>query len=197
LPRLVLLRRVGCSLDDAGGRLGLCVVTVETLLAEVVVPYLHDLGERWKRGEASVAQEHFASDVLRGRLLGLARGWGLGLGPVAVLACLPGERHDLGLIAFGLALGARGWRITFLGSDTPIETVREASQDVDASLVVLSAVTAERVRPLVDELRALAGEHKLALGGLAARDGIDVLALPGDPVSEAERLTALAPTGER
>ena len=63
-----------------------------TRLSEVVLPYLRELGERWLRGDASVAQEHFASSVLRGRLLGLARGWGLGLGPTAVLACLPGEQ---------------------------------------------------------------------------------------------------------
>ena len=88
----------------------LAVATVDTLLSEVVLPYLRELGERWARGEASVAQEHFASSIVRGRLLGLARGWGLGLGPTAVLACLPAEQHDLGLIAFGLALRSRGWR---------------------------------------------------------------------------------------
>ena len=93
----------------------LAVATVDTLLSEVVLPYLRELGERWRRGDASVAQEHFASSVVRGRLLGLARGWGLGLGPTAVLACLPGEQHDLGLIAFGLALRSRGWRIVYLG----------------------------------------------------------------------------------
>ncbi len=175
----------------------LAAATIDTFLTDFVLPYLRELGERRERGEVSIAQEHFASSVLRGRLLGLGRGWGLGVGPGAVLACLPGEQHDLGLIAFGLALGARGWRITFLGSDTPVETVREASRDVDPSLVVLSAVTAERVRPFVDELQALAGEYQVALGGLAASDGIDLLALPGDPVSEAERVTALAATGER
>ena len=31
----------------------------------------------------------------------------------------PGERHDLGLVIFGLALREHGWRITFLGADTP------------------------------------------------------------------------------
>jgi MerR family transcriptional regulator, light-induced transcriptional regulator len=175
----------------------LAAATIDTFLTDVVLPYLRELGDRWERAEVSIAQEHFASSVLRGRLLGLGRGWGLGVGPGAVLACLPGEQHDLGLIAFGLALGARGWRITFLGSDTPIETVREASRDVDPSLVVLSGVTSERVRPLVDVLRALARDYKLALGGPAARDGIDLLALAGDPVSEAERVTALVRAGER
>ena len=54
-------------------------MSLDALLSDVIVPYLHELGDRWERGEVSVAQEHFASSVLRGRL-GLARGWGLGSG---------------------------------------------------------------------------------------------------------------------
>ena len=177
----------------------LALATVETLLAEVVVPYLQELGERWKRGEASVAQEHFASSVLRGRLLGLARGWGLGLGPVAVLACLPGEQHDLGLIAFGLALRSRGWRIVYLGPDSPIDTVADVSRQLEPSLVVLNAVSRERVRPVLSKLRALARRHTVALGGAAAEDRTleknGILALTGDPTAEAARLTTLIPSG--
>jgi DNA-binding transcriptional MerR regulator len=177
----------------------LAVVTVDTLLSEVVLPYLHELGERWQRGDASVAQEHFASSVVRGRLLGLARGWGLGLGPTAVLACLPGEQHDLGLIAFGLALRSRGWRIVYLGSDSPIETVEEMSRQLDPSLVVLAAASSERVEPVVTQLRALAGRHRLALGGAAAGyDGLEAsgaLALSGDPIAEATRVTTLVQSG--
>jgi MerR family transcriptional regulator, light-induced transcriptional regulator len=177
----------------------LALATVETLLAEVVVPYLQELGERWKRGEASVAQEHFASSVLRGRLLGLARGWGLGLGPVAVLACLPGEQHDLGLIAFGLALRSQGWRIVYLGPDSPIDTVADVSRRLEPSLVVLNAVSRERVRPVVPQLRALARRHTVALGGAAAEDRTleknGILALTGDPTAEAARVTTLIPSG--
>jgi DNA-binding transcriptional MerR regulator len=173
----------------------LAVATVDTLLSEVVLPYLRELGERWERGEASVAQEHFASSIVRGRLLGLARGWGLGLGPTAVLACLPGEQHDLGLITFGLALRSRGWRIVYLGGDSPIETVEEVSRQLDPSLVVLTAVSSERVEPVVTQLRALAGRHRLALAGPAARNGAlegsGALALSGDPVAEAARVTTL------
>jgi MerR family transcriptional regulator, light-induced transcriptional regulator len=169
--------------------------TVDGLLRDVVLPYLHELGDRWERGDASIAQEHFASTVLRGRLLGLARGWGLGIGPLAVLACLPGEQHDLGLLAFGLALRARGWRIVFLGSDAPIETIEEASRELDPSLLVVTAATAERVEPLAAQLRALAARHRVALGGAAVHDGdvaIDgVLVLAGDPIAEAAAVTAL------
>jgi DNA-binding transcriptional MerR regulator len=173
----------------------LAVATVDTLVSEVVLPYLRELGERWSRGDAPGAQEHFASSVVRGRLLGLARGWGLGLGPTAVLACLPGEQHDLGLIAFGLALRSRGWRIVYLGGDSPIETVEEVSRQLDPSLVVLTAVSSERVEPVVTQLRALAGRHRLALAGAAAENGAlegsGTLVLSGDPVAEAARVTTL------
>src|SRR5208283_1682379 len=64
-------------------------LSVTAVLRDVVLPYLAELGERWERGTASVAQEHFASNLIRGRLAGLARGWGNGHGPRAVLACPP------------------------------------------------------------------------------------------------------------
>jgi DNA-binding transcriptional MerR regulator len=171
--------------------------TVDVLLADVFLPYLHELGERWERGEASVAQEHFASTVLRGRLLGLARGWGRGLGPLALLACLPGEQHELGLIAFGLALRSRGWRIAYLGTDTPLDTVGAAARSLAPSIVVLSAVAEDRVQAAAAELQELAREHRLAIGG-SGTDGaaaLGALALTGDPIAAAERVSMLLQEG--
>jgi DNA-binding transcriptional MerR regulator len=173
----------------------LAATTVDTLLSDVVLPYLRELGERWERGEASIAQEHFASAVLRGRLLGLARGWGLGVGPLAVLACLPGEQHDLGLIAFGLVLRARGWRIVYLGPDAPIDTIEDACRQLQPSLVALHAVTDEHVQHGAESLRALASRHRVALGGAAAASGARVpdrvRLLTGDLIAEATLVTTL------
>lgn len=172
----------------------LAAATVDTVLSKVLVPYLHDLGEGWERGEVSIAQEHFASSVLRGRLLGLARGWDRGLGRRLLLACAPGEQHDLGLICFGLALRERGWRIGYLGADTPIESVASAAPAYAPEFVVVSAVTAERFRTNANELRELAKATRLCLGGAGAAPagiGAGTLELTGDPVHEAERLTLL------
>jgi methanogenic corrinoid protein MtbC1 len=173
------------------------VTTLDALLTTVVLPYLHELGDRWQRGEASIAQEHFASAVLRGRLLGLARGWGRGLGPLALLACLPGEQHDLGLIAFGLALRARGWRIAYLGPDTPLDTLDAAAGSLAPALVVVTSVDAARVARVTDELADLAGRYRLALGGSGpdedAAAEIGAAFLGGDPVAAAEAVTALQP----
>ena len=175
----------------------LSATTVDVLLRDVVLPYLHDLGDRWQRGEASVAQEHFASNVLRGRLLGLGRDWGRGIGPRALLACLPGELHDLGLIAFGLALRSRGWRITYLGADTPLETLESAAESLEPDLVAVSAVAADRVDVLGQSLRRLAKRHTVLLGGGGARDASadwGVVVLSVDPVSAAEHVSTLLPT---
>jgi MerR family transcriptional regulator, light-induced transcriptional regulator len=181
--------RAQAVLDEA-----LAVATPDAFLGDIVLPYLHGLGERWARGDASIAQEHFASSVLRGRLLGLARGWGRGLGPLALLACLPGERHEFGLIAFGLALRSRGWRIAYLGADTPLDTTEAAARSLAPELVVLNAVDAARVTGVGPSLRVLARAHRVALGGAGAADGAPdgSLVLAGDPVAAADRVTAAA-----
>lgn len=169
--------------------------SLDTILGEVVLPYLHDLGDRWQRGEISVAQEHFASSLLRGRLLGLARGWGQGLGPTALLACAPGEQHDLGLVAFGLALRSRGWRILYLGPDTPLGSLAEAARSARPEVVVVSAVDPRRLAAARDDLAELARDHRLAVGGAAAAEldlGEGIHLLTGSPVNEAEQLTRLA-----
>ena len=179
----------------------LAEVTLDVFLSEIVMPYLRDLGTRWVRGEITVAQEHFASNVVRGRLLGIARGWGRGVGPRALLACAPGEQHELGLIAFGLALRTHGWRIEYLGADTPLDTIRGVANTLDVDLVVVSAVTPERIGELVTELRQISRVRRLAVGGAGAEGleatALDALALTDDPVREAERVTALFLAAER
>jgi DNA-binding transcriptional MerR regulator len=169
--------------------------SLDTLLRDVVVPYLHELGERWERGEVSIAQEHFASAFLRGRLLGLARGWGRGIGPAVVLACAPGEQHDLGLIAFGLALRARGWRVVYLGTDTPIASVAEAARSCEPAFVVVSAVDSRTFRRHAAELEQLARTTRLCLGGAGAAKatlGVDAVRLTDGPIDAAEQLTQAA-----
>jgi DNA-binding transcriptional MerR regulator len=142
--------------------------SIETVLGEVVLPYLRELGERWARGDASVGQEHFASNVLRGRLLGLARGWDAGGGPRALLACPPGEQHDLALIAFGLGLRDRGWRITYLGPDTPFETLVETASSLELDAVVLAGSTAARFEGGQAALRRLSGVAPVWVAGAGA-----------------------------
>jgi DNA-binding transcriptional MerR regulator len=166
----------------------------ETVLSNLVLPYLRELGERWASGDASVGQEHFASQLLRGRLLGLARGWDRGAGPRALLACAPGELHDLGLITFGLALRARGWRITYLGQDTPLETLAETSRSLRPEAIVISAASPDRFLRSGAELRRVASTAKVWLAGPGASAALAKKAnatfLNVDPLAAADRVAA-------
>jgi DNA-binding transcriptional MerR regulator len=186
------------AFDDAGAQGAfdrlVAQLSFETITRVAIVPYLQALGERWRAGDASVAQEHFASALLRGRLLGLARGWGVGVGPVALLACVPGEDHDLGLICFGLALRVRGWRIAYLGADTPPSTLTEAAAQLRPAIVVATIVAAPLSAAAGRELKTLASAHRLGLAGAGADEavaqslGAELLA--GDPVAAASHIAS-------
>ncbi len=160
-----------------------------TVLVEVVLPVLRAIGEGWAEGRVTIAQEHFASNVLRGRLLGLSRGWGRGTGPLAVLACPPDERHDLALLMFDIALREAGWRIAFLGADTPIATIASATVAVRPSAVVVNAVAPRRLYAVEAELAALTRRTTVAIGGAGAdpslAERLGAVLLHGDPVSAA------------
>jgi DNA-binding transcriptional MerR regulator len=166
----------------------------ETVLAEIVNTVLHALGERWAAGELTVAHEHFASNLLRGRLLGIARGWGRGSGPLALLACPPGEWHDLPLVLFGIALRAAGWRIVLLGADTPISTIERVVEDISPAVVVLAATMPESLEAVEHEVAGLAARLPVAVGGrgtsAALADRTGALLLPADQEEAATTLAA-------
>jgi MerR family transcriptional regulator, light-induced transcriptional regulator len=168
-------------------------LSLDSVAEELLLPAMSEIGNRWERGEFSVAQEHFATTVVRGRLLGLARGWGAGSGPLAVLACLPGDRHDLGLLCFGLCLREHGWRIAYLGPDTPIETLEETVGRIGPRAVVLAVSQRERLSEAKGLLGSLARRVPVALGGAGverpgAIDGVTLL--PGGPAEEARALAS-------
>ena len=166
-------------------------LSLPAVLRDVVLPYLADLGERWQRGTASIAVEHFASNLIRGRLAGLARGWGSGHGPQALLACPPGELHDMALMVFGIVLNRTGWRIGYLGANTPVGELARAAGTSRPDLIVLAATVPENLEPLRSELASLAGRVPLALAGAGVTaqiaSAVGARLMTGDPVTEAEQ----------
>jgi DNA-binding transcriptional MerR regulator len=183
-------------LDEPGAQAALDQLlagfTTETVLRDTLLPYLHDLGDRWESGQVSIAGEHFASNLLRGRLAGLARGWGYGHGPRAVLACPPGEQHDMGLLMFGIVLHRCGWRVEYLGACTPIAELARTAGQTHAGVVVLAAAVTDHFDGLTGDLARLARQVPLALAGAGATralaDAAGARLLTADPVTEAQRL---------
>jgi methanogenic corrinoid protein MtbC1 len=171
--------------------------TLNSVLRDVVLRCLSDIGDAWARGDMTVAEEHFASQLLRERLLALARDWDRGRGPRAVLACPSGERHDIGLICFGIVLSRNGWRITFLGPDTPMDALTGAVSALQPDLIVLAATLEEWFISMTSPLRALASEHEVLIGGSGATARVaratGAAVLDVGPVDAALQLAARRP----
>ncbi len=128
----------------------LSAFSLDVFTGAVVLPAMAEIGNRWAGGEASVAQEHFATSVVRGRLLAISRGWGSCWGPLALLAWSARRAAwNIGLIAFGLSLRNRGLEIVYLGQDTPLDTLAETVQRLGPALVVLSVAAAEALASAV------------------------------------------------
>ncbi len=157
--------RVQAALDEALEALGL-----ETTIGSVVMPALAEVGVGWQRDALAISREHFASNLIRARLLSLARLWGRGTGPLALLACPEGERHDISLIAFGLIMRSRGWRIIFLGAETPLRTIERAAVATQPDLTVLACFDPSVLESQKAAVRRLARQGRLLLGGPGATE---------------------------
>jgi MerR family transcriptional regulator, light-induced transcriptional regulator len=178
------------ALDD-----GLAGFGLEAFVRDLILPTLAGVGRGWEQGTVEISQEHFASNLIRGRLLSLARLWGRGSGPLALLACAPGEQHDVSLLAFGLILRSHGWRILYLGADTPLSTLQETARTTGPAVIVLVTFDPALVKAEGAALRRLARIAPLLLSGPGASPDLTgrlrVRRLDGDLIEAAHEVVKM------
>jgi len=142
----------------------------EVTFEEIFAPTLVRLGELWQAGDASVAAEHFGAAFVREKLIAMlsavsATGQGR---PRALLACLEGERHELGLLYLALRLCARGWETVYLGADMPSEGLIEAIDHLKPGIVGLSlARVDEEAMARIKKICERAAVSQVLVGGAA------------------------------
>lgn len=136
----------------------------EQVCRGLLLPLLLELGERWHRGEISVAVEHFGSTLVRNKLMAILDEIRPKERRYQVLcACPPGELHEMGLLLFALDAASQGWDPIYLGANVPVGDLLETARKLHPSLVALSFVT----RPEPSELRRLLGEVTRGLAGIS------------------------------
>ena len=154
-------------LTSASGRLGLLA-----FLDEAVGTFLRAVGDRWAVGVFSVAQEHFASEVLRDFLAARWRPLAeRARGPAVVLSTLPGEAHHLGLHMAATAAALAGLRLVFLGPDTPSSDTARVAEEAGAFAVLVSISTAAQAGTARRELAALRGALPVGVALVAGGGG--------------------------
>ncbi len=176
--------------------------SVEAVMQGVIKPSMVEIGERWHSGEVRTTTEHFASNYLEARLRAL-----LTLGSSAqassqqqravIVSCAPGEHHELGALMLAVALRRAGYRVYFLGADTPIADLAEMARAVRPAAILISAMLQDSLEQL-GAARQLGGLTRVLVFGGAAFEGQPELArslggvfLDNDPSRALERLGEL------
>ncbi len=127
------------------------VLSTRELVHEVVLPFMHQVGEGWQVGRFRVAQEHLAAVAMRDLLGGMVRTHAPRDGrPGIVFATPPGERHELGLNAAAMLAAAGGIPVICLGADLPPDDVVEAARRTGAQAVVLAITMGEGIARTLD-----------------------------------------------
>jgi DNA-binding transcriptional MerR regulator/methylmalonyl-CoA mutase cobalamin-binding subunit len=114
---------------------------VGTVTKKLLRPLLVELGHRWESGMGTIAEEHFFAFYMRNKLgARFHHRVRNGSCKKILMACLPGERHETGLLLLALALNESGFHPVVLGADMPLEGIAEAAEKTGCDAVVLSGV---------------------------------------------------------
>jgi DNA-binding transcriptional MerR regulator/methylmalonyl-CoA mutase cobalamin-binding subunit len=142
-------------------------------LEERLVPFLNRVGLDWQRGEMTVAQEHFASELVSDFLTTRWRRLSEHApGKPLLLASPPGDLHHLGLIMCAVATTVADHRVIYLGPHTPPAQIIETGNLHRPVAVGISfSVCAERstARRWTQEIRdGIASDIPVLIGGAGA-----------------------------
>ncbi len=101
-------------------------IPLTALADQVIRPAMTRIGQEWMDGRLEINREHLASNAVLDGLIHLAPELYRkpSHGRSAVCACLEGNYHELGLRALSFSLESEGWKVHYLGANTPVETLR-------------------------------------------------------------------------
>jgi DNA-binding transcriptional MerR regulator len=160
----------------------LALYPVDIVTDRLIAPLLEVIGERWENGSGDVAEEHFFSAYLRNKLgARLHHQSGAGVRARLIAACLPGERHDFGLLLFCLSAASVGYRLVLLGADMPLAELPGAARRARSDAIVLSGVTNPAAELLGVRLAELirAAEVPVFVGGRATLHHVEEIDAAG------------------
>ncbi|MCA2960035.1 MAG: MerR family transcriptional regulator [Silvanigrellales bacterium] len=152
--------------DFDGALLGLeklYTVTESNLaFSDLCLELMVQVGEAWHRGVISIAAEHTLTARLKHLLLGLLYMRGSAefedSAPTVVCACLPGELHEIGLLRVSIYLREWGFKVSYIGGNTPLQALQEHVTQAKPAFVCVSVTRAMPPEILLRNLERLNDE---------------------------------------
>ena len=171
-----LLRLDGHGAEAVLGQ-AFALYSVDEVCLRLIAPAMVTIGQGWHVGTVSVGQEHFATELLRRKLLSLLGVYDVVSGHATIIAaCAPGEYHDMGLLILALMLVRRGYKVVYLGANVPIEGLLPVVEQATADLVCLSATTpatGSTVKGVAEALGRLDHPPLVVAGGAGLDESVD------------------------
>lgn len=155
---------------------------VDTVIVDLLVPLMHRVGDLWEQGELSVLAEHAASAAVRSAVGDICRTPEADAQGTIVLACPPGELHDLPTHLFAAMLRERGHRTAVLGANVPWAAIARALRTHEADACVIASMRPHSLSTRGTGLRRMSHVLPVYVAGPAAR-GVrlpGVVCLPDD-----------------
>jgi methanogenic corrinoid protein MtbC1 len=147
---------------------------IHAIYEHVFVPVQWEVGERWHNRTINIAQEHFctATTELAAAQLYQFRHTLPRNGRMAVVTTVAGDLHGMGARIIADYLEMEGWKIYYLGVNTPTESLLHLLQDLQPDLLAMAASMPQHI-PVVRELVAAKQQNlqlsqiKVLVGGAA------------------------------
>ena len=171
-------------------------MSVRTLYQDIFQQALYHVGELWEQNKISVAREHMTTAIVES-LLSLTYPLICNVSPTdkkVIVACTPGELHQLGARMVADILEMHGWNSRFLGANTPSSDLLTYLQEERTHLLCLSLSTQMGLATLLNLLRQIQERFPdlpIAVGGQAFRWGGPELLQPFSNVRYVSSLTQL------
>ncbi|QOR68706.1 MerR family transcriptional regulator [Cytobacillus suaedae] len=141
----------------------------EDVFHKVFVPVLYRAGDEWELGKITVAQEHFASELILQRFTQFFRILPINKSlPKALAFCPEGENHQLGLMLYSLFLRKKAHDVIYLGPNTPFSGLTNLINSNNISIVAISLTNSryeEQVTSWINECLDVNKDVSFVLGG--------------------------------
>ena len=129
---------------------------VDVVTTRLIMPLLEQLGNRWQEKSGSVAEEHFFSVYLRNKLGARFHHQNLrNSGPKLIMACLPGEHHEFGILLFALTAHSKGYQVILLGADLPATELIQVAERTESQGIVLAGSASLNCDSISEEINLL------------------------------------------
>ena len=154
------------------------VVPFDEALHGILLPLQEQVGQLWHEGHVSIAVEHYVTSQIQQKIFSAMNQLPVAeFGATVVVACPPGEDHDIAALAVAYHCRVRGCRVYYLGANVPIDALVKLCSDVKPDLTILSVPVVRSENKVTELIEALLRDVSpftdLAVGGhgaVAVRD---------------------------